>query len=448
MKRKNGITLIALVITIIVLLFLAGVSISMISGDDGIVLRASDAAEKTKQSTADEGAKLEESEEYIENMIAPGFTVVFLLVAGGAVYATKQGLTKVEFPENPTKSGHDFTGWYYDEACTNKANEGDEITANSTLYAGWQQSIANCITSKNYSTAILGGGGSSIANYVTSKNITSYELELLEDVYNQLETSDFRADISGKNLSIYLQNESISTGENIAKLKLKVVYEDGSCDYDEFNFSAQKICLAEGTKIKLADGTSKNIEDITYDDELLVWDFDNGNLASSKPLWIKREEITNEYNLLKFENGSILKTISQHRIFNKELGKFTYPMTDETPVGTTTVISTGEETKLISKEVVKEEVKYYNVITNYHMNLFAEDILTSCRLSNLYEIKDMKYVKDNRILATKEEYPDIPEEFFNGLRIAEQPKEVNRGCDDKHDKDLNGYVQRLINIKK
>ena len=33
-KNKNGITLIALVITIIVLLILAGVSISMLSGDN------------------------------------------------------------------------------------------------------------------------------------------------------------------------------------------------------------------------------------------------------------------------------------------------------------------------------------------------------------------------------------------------------------------------------
>ena len=40
MKNQKGITLIALVITIIVLLILAGVSISMISGDDGIATQA------------------------------------------------------------------------------------------------------------------------------------------------------------------------------------------------------------------------------------------------------------------------------------------------------------------------------------------------------------------------------------------------------------------------
>ena len=42
MKKQNGITLIALVITIIVLLILAGVSIAMLTGENGILTRAND----------------------------------------------------------------------------------------------------------------------------------------------------------------------------------------------------------------------------------------------------------------------------------------------------------------------------------------------------------------------------------------------------------------------
>ena len=40
MKKQEGITLIALVITIIVLLILAGVTIAMLAGDNGILTRA------------------------------------------------------------------------------------------------------------------------------------------------------------------------------------------------------------------------------------------------------------------------------------------------------------------------------------------------------------------------------------------------------------------------
>ena len=45
MKKQKGITLIALVVTIIVLLILAGVSIATLTGDNGILTRASNAKE-------------------------------------------------------------------------------------------------------------------------------------------------------------------------------------------------------------------------------------------------------------------------------------------------------------------------------------------------------------------------------------------------------------------
>ena len=56
--NKNGITLIALVITIIVLLILAGVSISMLSGENGVVQRAAEAKLKTMDATAKEQIQL------------------------------------------------------------------------------------------------------------------------------------------------------------------------------------------------------------------------------------------------------------------------------------------------------------------------------------------------------------------------------------------------------
>ena len=47
MKKERGITLIALVITIIVLLILAGVSIAMLTGENGILSQAQRASEQT-----------------------------------------------------------------------------------------------------------------------------------------------------------------------------------------------------------------------------------------------------------------------------------------------------------------------------------------------------------------------------------------------------------------
>ncbi len=57
-KRQNAITLIALVITIIVLLILAGVSIAMLTGENGILNQAQEAKEQTEFKSAEEKVKL------------------------------------------------------------------------------------------------------------------------------------------------------------------------------------------------------------------------------------------------------------------------------------------------------------------------------------------------------------------------------------------------------
>ena len=61
-KHQNGITLIALVVTIIVLLILAGISISMLTGQNGILNRASEAKGKTGISQEEEIVKISVSD--------------------------------------------------------------------------------------------------------------------------------------------------------------------------------------------------------------------------------------------------------------------------------------------------------------------------------------------------------------------------------------------------
>ena len=233
------------------------------------------------------------------------------------------------------------------------------------------------------------------------------------------------------------------------KFTIKVMFEDGTTDTDYFYMYSQIMCLAQGTKITLANYTTKNIEDITYEDQLLVWDFDNGCFSTAKPLWIKKVQEANEYNYIKFEDGRELKTVVDHRIFNMDSQRFTYTMNEQdTPLGTKVFLEDGATTRITEREVIHEKIEYYNIITDYHMNLFANGILTSLRLNNLYEIKDMKFIKDDRELVKREEYKNIPDKYFNGLRLAEQPKEINKGNDVKHTNTLEEYVQRIINMEK
>ena len=64
MRNQKGITLIALVITIIVLLILAGVSIAMLTGQNGILTRATETNQSTIEAEAKEKINLALNEVY------------------------------------------------------------------------------------------------------------------------------------------------------------------------------------------------------------------------------------------------------------------------------------------------------------------------------------------------------------------------------------------------
>ena len=69
-NREKGITLIALVVSIIVLLILAGVSISMLTGQNGILTRAAESKGKTDEAEKQENERMQDYEDTI-SLYAP-----------------------------------------------------------------------------------------------------------------------------------------------------------------------------------------------------------------------------------------------------------------------------------------------------------------------------------------------------------------------------------------
>jgi hypothetical protein len=199
-------------------------------------------------------------------------------------------------------------------------------------------------------------------------------------------------------------------------------------------------CFAKGTLITLADGTTKPVEHITYADQILTWDLDNGKFTSGRPMWIKKAETADWYSKYTFSDGTELKLVATHRIFNKQAGKFTspvnailhkhlasinYPVKDETPVGTISFNSAGEEVTLISKQHVWQTVEHYSLIVDYHMNTFANGIMTGHAQSSIYPIVDMKFVKDQRAVKDITEFAGIPLRFVTGMRLPEHNFDMN-----------------------
>lgn len=213
--------------------------------------------------------------------------------------------------------------------------------------------------------------------------------------FNLFEDTVFSASITGKTGDVYTIN-----------LDTK--------DAAYFTAVANISCLIKNTLITLSDGTKKYVQDITFDDELLVWDFYEGRFAKAKPMFIKKAELADEYNLCRFSDGTELGLVGSdgyHRIWNNEANEFTHTGKPETPIGTHTFNERGEMPELISQEIIREPVEFYNIITEKHYNLFANGILTSKRWSNRYSIKDMKYVLGDERMS--EEHIN---EMIDGMR--------------------------------
>ena len=70
--RERGITLIALVVTIIILLILVGVTISQITGENGLIRKAKEAIERYKNAAEEEQIQLGQLEQYVSDFSIVG----------------------------------------------------------------------------------------------------------------------------------------------------------------------------------------------------------------------------------------------------------------------------------------------------------------------------------------------------------------------------------------
>lgn len=193
-------------------------------------------------------------------------------------------------------------------------------------------------------------------------------------------------------------------------------------------------CFVEGTRVLLADGSMKTVEDVSYTDELLVWDFDEGRPSSARPLWIKVPQESCYCWKSRFASGRVLETMghSGHRVFSVTAAKFLY-VTE--CVGHDVKIVDGSLDRLVETVRVDGRCRYFNIITERHMNLYADGVLTSFHMNNeLYpfDADAMLFVKPKspRALRLRDEFPSVPTNWYDGLRLYEQTGSADDICAD------------------
>jgi len=139
--------------------------------------------------------------------------------------------------------------------------------------------------------------------------------------------------------------------------------------------------FAQGTKITLASGEEKNIEDIKPGEIIMTYDHENGCFSESevqKVLSGAREAIP--FTAI-FESGVRLSIASGYGFFEKYRLKYIDLTDKNTEIFLSSRFYNHKEDKMdkfvgIIRE--KKEVRYYSVLTKNAQNYFANGILCAC----------------------------------------------------------------------
>lgn len=252
-----------------------------------------------------------------------------------------------------------------------------------------------------------------------------YDQKDHKGLYIDNETSAIKADI-------YLQGDD-TRGTGFHVFNLKGFTKQGTYAESLLGCWYMVTCFVTGTLISTKNGPVK-VEDVTYDTELLVWDFDEGHFTYATPLYIRKPLTEDYYHEVTFEDNKTLNVVCAHRGFCANTNRFE-KMIDS--LGMSFMFEDGISRKIIS--IVKHDttVTHYHIITKFHMNLYAENVLTSIGLNNLYEIRNMKFMKDFTREFREYSYYDssiVNYEVYEGLRLGIQyaPKsEIEKYVADK-----------------
>ena len=225
---KNGITLIALVITIIVLLILAGVTIATLTGDNGILTKAQNAKEKNAQKTVEEQINLAVQASRINEGLVINKEILEQELTNNGIEITKS--ENDELPWTVKKDGYVYT---ISENGEVKEKEGIAITT------GDIEILKGSTEGKKVSAQILSGETGTI-KWEHTGNITLSATE-------------------GNEVTVNV-NSNANAGD-IATITARI---DGKTYQDSINVKiVTQVTSVTAEKIEVSIGDKKKIEKIT-----------------------------------------------------------------------------------------------------------------------------------------------------------------------------------------
>ena len=224
---------------------------------------------------------------------------------------------------------------------------------------------------------------------------------------------------------------------------------------DDLNISGDTTggtCLIKGTKVLLANNTYKNIEDIKYDDLLMVWNYETGKLTKEYPIWIEKEKKSNSYIKVTFSDNSTIGIVGSHAFFSRDYNEFISSKDSKKfHIGSKIVkIDNGilKEVSITKIEKIYDKTEYYFVASTRYWNIITNDFITTdayTDITNLYPFnKNITWSNNRNIIKIDYELVKdiLPYYMFKGFRAEELGVLFNNNKNDING--IKNYIQELI----
>ena len=188
-------------------------------------------------------------------------------------------------------------------------------------------------------------------------------------------------------------------------------------------------CVTGDTLITLADGTQKRADELTGNEQLLVWNLETGKYDTAPIVFVDTEaEAECEVIDLYFSNGSKVSVIYEHGFFDYDLGKYVYLDASNAKdyIGhkfvTQGYIKYGawSTATLVDVVIEKRVEKAYSPVTFEHLCYYTDGMLSMPGgiegLFNIFDVNAVTMTYDaEKKTADIEKYGLLTLEDFGGM---------------------------------
>lgn len=227
-------------------------------------------------------------------------------------------------------------------------------------------------------TSIHLNAGQTVSIYMNNADGTSIEASTLSD------------NMSWENVVSFYFTDSYADGYPMAvngtayvsEGELYTLTQDTTLTYDN-------ICLTADMMVTLADGSKKQICDLTSNDMYVAYDLATGDLVNAPAKYFDAVnghsgKFANQYQKYTFSDGTVIKEVHKHRFLN--LNRMEFINLCHWEIGDRIYKIDGTTPSLVSKEIINERVEHFTVTTEKYHNGFVQGCLYGDRYSQKYEI--------------------------------------------------------------